>query len=414
MSAPLEGITVIEFAQAVAGPFAGRILADLGAVVIKVEPPDGDFVRDIARVKYEDFSAMFNHANAGKRSVSLDLKTAVGKVLALSLCRGADVVLENNTPGAMERAGLDYTTLSAVNPSVVYASVSSYGQTGRHARYVGADPVGQAISGMVYMIGESTGTPYFATTGIADTSTASHAAVAILAALLQRAQTGEGCYLDVSMCDVMLFMDCCNAPVAAALNGTSGLRPTGAHNATVSPFGIFACCDGYVLIEAWGEGKDSLWGRLCTAMARRELIDDPRFKTNALRVEHRGEVTAAIEEWLQARTKDAAMTALYEARVVAAPVLSPDEAVTHRIYEDRATVEEIDDLNGGTIGTIAAPYRSTGWEHRTTLAPRQGADTYQVMKEWLGLRPEELDRLATSGAFGETFGRTGEPAEDGS
>lgn len=406
MSAPLQGIKVIELAQAVAGPFAGRILADLGADVIKVEPPAGDLVRDLARVKYEDFSAMFNHANAGKRSICLDLKTVIGKVLALSLCRGADVVLENSTPGAMQRAGLDYATLSTVNPGLIYASVSSYGQTGRHSRYVGADPVGQAISGMVYMTGERSGTPYFATTGIADTSTASHAAIAILAALLRRSRTAEGCHLDVSMCDVMLFMDCCNAPVAAALNGTSRLQPSGPHNATVSPFGIFACSDGHVLIEAWGEGEDSLWGRLCAMMGRRELIGDRRFRTNALRVEHRSEVTAIVEEWLRPRSKDEAMAALYEARVVAAPVLSPDEAVTHPIYQGRETVQQLDDRSGAVIGAIAAPYRSTGWDSRLVLAPQQGADTYAVIQEWLGLRPDELDRLAASGAFG-----TGDPVD---
>lgn len=410
-TAPLEGIRVIEFAQAVAGPFAGRILADLGADVIKVEPPSGDLVRDLAVVKHDGFSAMFNHANAAKRSMSLDLKTAIGKVLALSLCRGADVVLENSTPGAMERAGLDFSTVSKINPGVVYASVSSYGQTGSHSRFVGADPVGQAMSGMVYMTGEPEGTPYFATTGIADTSTASHAAIGILAALLRRERTNEGCHLDISMCDVMLFMDCCNAPVAAALGGSSGLRPNGAHNMTVSPFGIFACSNGHVLIEAWGQGEDSLWGRLCTVMGRRELITDEDFATNSSRVRHRDEVTAVIEQWLQPLQKDEAMEALYKARVVAAPVLTPDQAVTHQIYSERETVSEVAIDSSRSVGVINAPYRSTGWQQKRALAPIQGGDTYSVLTEWLGLQLNDIHQLAQSGVFGAN--QRSELASDG-
>lgn len=395
---PLAGVRVIELTSAVAGPFAGRLLADLGADVIKVEPPEGDFIRGINLVGGHGFSAMFQHSNAGKRAVTLDLKSEDGRVAALALVRASHVVLENFAPGVMARLGLDYDSLTAVNPSVIMCSVSSYGQTGSHASFVGADPVGLAMSGMTYMTGEPDGPPYMANNGIADTSTGSHAVLAILAALYARTRTGEGTHLDIGMCDVMLTMDCCNVPISAAANGTVDMHRYGNHNRAVTPCGVFAAQDGHVLIEAWGEGPRSLWGRLCSVMERPELIEDPRYRTNAARVEGRDEVTRILEDWLASQTRDEAMSRLNQGRVVAAPVLSPAEVINHAVTRDRRMIQPLDHAGTGTVGVVAAPYKASSWSLSTSLAPERGADTDAVLRHHdLGLPDDVRERIIAAG-----------------
>ena len=369
---PLAGTRVIDFTQAVAGPFGGRILADLGADVIKIEPPTGDLARSLAPVGDGRFSAMFQHANAGKRSVVIDLKAPGGLEQAHDLIRDADIVLENFTPGVMDRLGLGYETLEALRPGIIVCSVSSFGQYGSYSQFVGADPVGQAMSGMVAMTGDPGRTPYIVTNGVADTSTGTHAAVAVLGALLQRERTGQGCHLDVSMCDVMLFMDCCNVPLAAATGGEPPMQRSGPHNPTVSPYGVFTARDGYVLIEAWGEGVRSLWGRLCLVMERPELITDPDFATNDARRANRDAVTAVIEGWLATVPRDEAVARLHEGRVVAAPVLDPYEALTHTIAREREMVVPVAAGGHEAIDVIANPYRGASWAMQTRGAPDLG------------------------------------------
>lgn len=238
MSLLLGGIRVLDFSQAIAGPLATRVLASLGADVIKVEIPSGDLVRGMA--SHEGFSAMFAHGNAGKRCVSVDLKSDEGMRIVRELAAQCDVVFENWRPGVAARLGLDYPTLSAGRPELVYCSVSGYGQEGPLHELVGADPAGQAISGMAAMIGDPNEAPYLSTNGIADTSTAVNAALAVVAALFHRERTGFGQHIDIAMSDVMLFMDATNAPLAAARRGAGpAIVRTGRHHPVVAPFGIF-------------------------------------------------------------------------------------------------------------------------------------------------------------------------------
>jgi len=387
MSRPLLGVRVLDFCQAVAGPFAGRLLADLGADVIKVESTAGDLSRDLTPVGDGSFSAMFNHANAGKRGIAVDLKSLAGKMVALALVQEADVVLENSSPGAINRLGLGYADLSRINPGLVMCSVSSYGQDGSYSRFVGADPVGQAMSGMVHMTGDPDRPPYLVTNGIADTSTGTHAALATTAALFARQQTGQGCHLDISMCDVMLMMDCCNVPLAAATRGEASMERSGAHNLTVSPFGLFAAQDGFVLIEAWGEGASSLWGRLCSVMGRPDLVDAPEFRTNAARVRNRA-------------AREAALAELYRARVVAAPVLSPAEAINHPVARERNMVQTLTHPAAGEVDVISNAYKSTTWQVQATLAPALGEHTRQILQDLVGLQPADIESLLANGVLG--------------
>lgn len=399
MSMPLSGVRVVDFAQAVAGPFAGRLLADLGADVVKIEPPTGDLARKLAPVGDGRFSAMFNHANAGKRSVIVNLKSSEGLRFARTLVDSADVVVENFSPGVMARLGLGYDELRTANPGLVMCSVSSYGQYGSHSSYVGADPVGQAMSGMVAMTGDPGRAPYLVTNGIADTSTGTHAALSVLAALLQRERTGEGCHLDISMCDVMLLMDCCNVPLAAATRGEAPMERSGAHNLTVSPYGVFEAADGYLLIEAWGEGENSLWGRLCRVMGHDSLIDDPEFRTNDARLRNRIRVTSLIEEWLATLTVDKAMALLYEARVVAAPVLTPYQAVCHTVARERRMVQSVSAAGHDAIDMIANPYRGTSWTMQTVPAPGPGEHSREIATDEAQMSPGSVDNLLARGVL---------------
>ncbi len=400
MSTPLQGVRVLDFCQAVAGPFAGRLLADLGADVIKVETTAGDLSRDLTPVGDGSFSAMFNHANAGKRGIAVDLKSLAGKMVALALVQEVDVVLENSRPGAMDRLGLGYADLSRINPGLVMCSVSSYGQDGNYSSFVGADPVGQAMSGMVHMTGDPDRPPYLVTNGIADTSTGTHAALATTAALFARQQTGQGCHLDISMCDVMLMMDCCNVPLAAATRGEAPMERSGAHNLTVSPFGLFAAQDGFVLIEAWGEGASSLWGRLCSVMGRLDLVEAPDFRTNAARVRNRAAVTGVVESWLGVLPREAALAELYRARVVAAPVLSPMEAINHPVARERNMVQTLTHPAAGDVDVISNAYKSTAWQVRTSLAPALGEHTRQILNDLVGLRQADIESLLADGVLG--------------
>lgn len=396
----LDGVEVLDFTHAVAGPFSTRILTDLGASVIKVEAPGGDLGRTITKLPGTNFSAMFQHGSAGKRSICVDLAHPEGVEVVKRLVAGVDVVVDNFAPGVMDRLGLGYEVVKELNPRAIMCSISSFGQYGSHSSYVGADPVGQAMSGFAYMIGEPNGPPYIATSGIADTATGSHAAVAILAALFNRERTGAGRYIDIAMVDVMLCMDCVNLPLAAASRGGAAMLRSGAHNPAVSPFGVFKAAEGYILIEAWGEGPTSLWGRLCKAMGRPELIESEQFKTIDARIENRAALTEAIEAWLQSFADDAsAMEKLYEARVVAGPVLSPWEALTQPVAKERDMVREIHHPDVGDVLAIATPYKISGAAVRVGRSPLLGEHGTEILKSRLGMDDDDIAALAQRGVL---------------
>jgi CoA:oxalate CoA-transferase len=399
----LDGVRVLDFSQAIAGPLATRVLASLGADVIKVEIAEGDLVRTMAA--HDGWSAMFAAGNAGKRGVSLDLKSAEGLALARALAAQCDVVFENWRPGVADRLGLGWSALSSArgpdSRPLIYCSVSGYGQEGPLRALVGADPAGQAISGMAAMTGEPGEAPFLATNGIADTSTAVNAALAIAAALFHRERTGEGQRIDIAMSDVMLFMDVTNAPLAAARRGSGPpLERTGRHHPVVAPFGIFQAPDGYVVIEAWGSGPDSLWGRMCRVMDRVELIDDPRFLDIADRRANLAQLIEVVEGWLATvPTRQEAVDRLVAAGVVAAPVLTPEEAVAHPLYLDRGMLPEVEHPVLGSVPMIRAPFGFSGASVVTSRGPAVGEHNAEVLGELLGLSEADVAGLYERGVL---------------
>lgn len=397
----LDGVRVLDFSQAIAGPLATRVLASLGAEVVKIEIPSGDLVRTMA--SHDGFSAMFAYGNGGKRGVSLDLKTEAGMQIVKDLAARSDVVFENWRPGVATKLGLDYESLGpgAGRDDLVYCSVSGYGQTGPLTALVGADPAGQAISGMAAMIGEPGEAPYLSTNGIADTSTAVNAALAVVAALYHRERTGKGQYIDVAMSDVMVFMDATNVPLAAARRGAGPpIERTGRHHPVVAPFGVFKANDGYVVIEAWGSGPDSLWGRMCRVIGREDLIADPGFLTIDDRRANLAELIEVVEGWLATvPTRQEAVDRLVAAGVVAAPVLTPEEVVEHPIYRDRGIFPEGEHPVLGSVPLVRVPYRFSGADVATDRGPALGEHNAGVLAEVLGYDDADVAKLYEDGVL---------------
>lgn len=401
MSLILEGVRVLDFSQAIAGPLATRVLASLGAEVVKIEIPSGDLVRTMAT--HDGWSAMFSYGNGGKQGVSLDLKTEAGMQIVRDLASRCDVVFENWRPGVAEKLGLDYASLGpgAGRSDLVYCSVSGYGQDGPLSGLVGADPAGLAISGMLAMIGEPGEAPYLPTNGIADTSTAVNAALAVVAALYHRERTGEGQHIDVAMSDVMVFMDATNVPLAAARRGEGPAIPkTGRHHPVVAPFGVFAGSDGYVVIEAWGSGPESLWGRMCSVLGRMDLVEDPRFVTIDDRRAHLAELIEIVEGWLATvPTRQEAVDRLVAAGVVAAPILTPEEVVAHPMFVDRGMFAEVEHPVLDSVPVVRVPYRFSGAEVLTDRGPALGEHNASVLAGLLGYDGARVQALYDAGVL---------------
>jgi crotonobetainyl-CoA:carnitine CoA-transferase CaiB-like acyl-CoA transferase len=336
----LDGILVVDFTQAIAGPFATRILGEFGARVVKIESFRGDLVRAVQHRVDGAWGPMFGHGSGGKQSIAIDMSTSDGHQIVDRLLDLADVIVENFRPGTLERWDFDPVKLTERPRRPIVCSVSGFGRGTDYSGFSATDPLGQAISGMTYMIGEPGQTPYLAANGIADSSTAMSAATAILAALIGRQKDGKGRYIDLAMADVMLAMDCVNNPVAAAYEDVA-FAPLGHHHPAVCPFGVFATSDGFVVIQAMGEGKGSTWASLCMAMGRSDLLTDPRTATAAARLENRKLVNSEVQRAVKELSRDDAVRRLQAAGAIAGPVLSPRDAVVHSLFVKRGGVHGV-------------------------------------------------------------------------
>jgi len=289
MTAPLAGIKVVELARVLAGPWAGQLLADLGAEVIKIERPGtGDDTRAwgppfVEGKGGENLSSAYYHAiNRNKRSVTIDLKNDEDRALVVTLAREADVLIENYKVGDLKKYGLDYDSLRKDNPGLIYCSVTGFGQDGPYAHRPGYDFVVQGMSGIMDITGEADGMPQKPGVAFADVFTGVYSALAIEAALIARGRTGEGQYIDMALLDVQTSV-LANQALYYLVSGTPPRR-LGNEHATVVPFGVFPASDGHIIITG---GNDGQFRGMCAVLGMPELADDPRFKTNAVRVENR-------------------------------------------------------------------------------------------------------------------------------
>jgi len=303
MSAPLEGIRVIELARILAGPWAGQTLADLGADVIKVEAPEGDDTRrwgpPFIEAGGEKTAAYFHAANRGKRSITCDFRTSDGQEVVRRLVAEADVVIENFKVGGLEKYGLDYASLRQVNPRLIYCSITGFGQTGPYAHRAGYDFIIQGMSGLMSVTGPADGQPQKVGVAVTDVFTGVYAATAILAALVQRGRTGEGQQIDMALLDVATSIMANQAMNYLASGKAPGLM--GNAHPNLAPYAVFDCKDGWLILAT---GNDGQYQRLCRILGLGDMAIDPKFLTNADRIANRAEmtdrITAATKTWAKA------------------------------------------------------------------------------------------------------------------
>ncbi|RPJ47124.1 MAG: CoA transferase [Betaproteobacteria bacterium] len=373
---PLQGIRVVEFCQVLAGPFAGCLLADMGADVIKVESPEGDLMRQWPPI-LDGYSQYFASVNRNKRSVVLDLKQHADQAVACRLVRSADIVLENFRPGVMARFGLDYATLSGDHPALVYCSVSAFGQTGPRATEGGFDMTVQAMSGVMSVTGERDGRPVKCGIPIADFSAGLYAAFSVTAALHKARTTGQGDHVDVSMLGSMLGI--ANLQTSELFGtGRDPVRLGSAHPLN-APYAAFCCRDGYFALAA---GTNKLWEAACETIGRSDLTHDPRFATPTLRAQHQDALRELLEvEFIKYDAGDL-LSRMNARGVPCAPLYSYSQVLADPQVKHMGWVEDIMLPNDTPTKTVVSPQRVSGQRLGVRRAPPAlGEHTAEVLSE---------------------------------
>lgn len=356
MTLPLDGIRVLDLTQVMAGPFCTMQLADMGADVIKVEPPHtGDLSRSMGgaqlRMTGSD-NAPFLALNRNKRSITLDLKDGGDRERFLALARGADVVVENFRPGVTQRLGVDFPTLAALNPRLVYASISGFGQDGPYADRPGFDLIAQGMAGIMSVTGEAGGAPVKCGIPIADLAAGLYATTGILAALMARGRTGRGQHIDTSLYDAALALSVWESTEYWA----TGVAPQamGSAHRLNAPYQVFATGDGYMALAAITQQQ---WRQLCTVLGRATLAVDERFATNAARMAHRAELVRELSAVLATRTTDAWVEELLAVGVPAGPIHDYAQALADPHTRARHMVLEIAHPVEGAVQSLGFPVR---------------------------------------------------------
>jgi CoA:oxalate CoA-transferase len=394
----LDGYRVLDFTQVVAGPTATLMLAEMGAEVIKVElAPAGDPGR-LGPVRVGERSGYFVQHNRGKKDVCVDPKNPEARAILRELAAKVDVLVQNYAPGVIDRLGLSYETVRAINPKIVMCSMSAFGQTGPLALEPGFDFLGAAYAGVTSMGGEKDGAPYFPMIAIGDVSTGVHAMGAICAALLYRERTGRGQHLDISLLDTYFHYH--EASVETHSLSRGEIRPTrsGLHSWYAVPAGVFRGRDRYIIIIA---PLQQHWRKLCVAMRQPELADDPRFATNDDRLRNLDALIDTIESWIRSMpSDDDAIAAMREQRVPMAPVLSVEEAVRHPHLRARGTVRTIRDRILGEFDVPGFALRFSDFPEPLALdAPLMGEHNREVLTGLLGYSEERVRDLEARGVL---------------
>ena len=388
----LTGIRVLDLSRALAGPSCTRMLAEMGAEVIKIEPaPNGDFVRGISKLRGNDRSLYYIQQNLGKKSVCVNLRDPRGMAIVAALIPKVDVVVENFKPGTIREMGLGYERLRQMRPDIILCSISALGQSGPLAQLPGYDFIAQAYSGVTSMIGEAGGTPYIPLVAVGDVNTGVHGALAILAALRYRDRTGKGQHLDVGLLDVYYH---CHEVSVHQYSGSNGqLKPSrqGPHLNYLAPAGVFKATGGWVVIMAFLHH----WKDLCKAMGRPELVDDPKLGNDAGRLANRAELIKLIEDWLATfPDRDTAVAHMQRHGVPAAPVLSIEETVSHPHLRARGTVRTIEDRFAGKFEIPGMPLRFSEFPQDLPLeAATLGQHNGEVLRDLLGRSDQEVEEL---------------------
>ena len=387
---PLEKMKVLDLTQVMAGPFCCQLLADMGADVTKVEPPGtGDQARQAMGFKLKgDDTAAFLAVNRNKSSVTLNLKEDEAREVFYKLVREADVLVENFRPGVTKKLGIDYETLKEINPRLIYASISGFGQTGPYATRAGYDLIAQGMSGVMSVTGEPGGPPAKAGIPIGDLSAGLFCAYGVLTAYIAREETGEGQYVDTSLFEGALALSIWET---AELWSTGRIpQPFGSAHRLTAPYQALATGDGYINV---GANNQRLWSRLCNALGREELIEDQRFATNPDRMDNRAELVEELEKSTKEKSTDEWIEILFEAGFPAGPIYNYEQ-----VFEDphtlaREMMVEMDHPVEGKVKGLGIPVKLSGTPGEIRrAAPLLGEHTDDTLKE-LGYSEERIADL---------------------
>ena len=405
MAGPLSGLRVLDFSRILAGPWAAQTMADLGAEVIKIERPGtGDDTRQwgppfiVAKDGSETPDAAYFHcANRGKKSITLDLASAKGQDIARALAGRSDILLENYKRGGLSRYGLGYEDLRAVNPGLVYCSITGFGQTGPYSDRAGYDFLIQAMGGLMSITGERDdlpgGGPQKVGVAVTDVLTGLYTAIAALAAVRERGKTGQGKHIDMALFDVAVASTA-NQAMNYLATGEAPVRMGNAHP-NVVPYQTFRTADRYVVVAV---GNDSQFGRFCEAGGRPDLAADERFKTNAGRIEHRDALIPAVSEMMLSRTQDEWIAALEAVGVPCGPINDLDQIFADPQAVARGLRMELPHSEAGSVPGVANPIRYVGEPHDYPGgAPVLGEHTGEVLTGLLGMDEDEIGALRADG-----------------
>ena len=372
---PLRGVRVVEFCQIAAGPFAGLLLADMGADVIKVESPEGDGMRNWPP-HTAGYSENFASLNRGKRSAVFNLKNPGEVEQAMQLCLSADVVLENFRPGVMQRLGLGYEALSKLKPSLVYCSISAFGQEGPRSQEGGFDVTLQAIGGVMSVTGEPGGAPVKSGVPLTDFAAGLYAAFSITSSLLKTRETGIGVHIDVPMLGTTLAI----AALQTSEYFGSGKDPRklGSAHPRNAPYQAFRCKDGHFVMAA---GNDDLFRRACEGFGLSDLVSDPRFSTTALRAQNQGALKEILEKTCANRTAEQCLGIARKHGVPCAPINTYSEALADRQVEHYGWVQPLALPGGAETKTFVSPLTK---EQKPGKPPGLGEHTEEVLRQLTG------------------------------
>ena len=390
MSQPLEGIGVLDLTHVLAGPYCTQILGDLGAEVIKIERPGvGDPTRKMPPHFMGDQSAYFLALNRNKKSLTLDLKAPEGREIFYELTLKADVVMNNFTPGTMEKLGLGYETLKKINPRIIWASVTGYGQTGPYRERPSYDIIVQAMGGVMSYTGEPEGPPVRCGIPVGDLGGGVFAVIGILSALVARSFSGEGRMVDISMLDVQVALHTYRAKYFFVAGEIP--QPVGTAHVSNVPLRGYRTQDSYIVIEAY---MDHFFRNLCRAMGIESLADDPRFNSRAKRLQNRQELDKILEENFLKKKTDEWLQLFYEMEIPSGPINTLDKVFADPQVLARNMVVEIDSPSSGKVQDVGNPIKISGvdkFDYRPP--PALGEHTEQILRDRLAYPSEKISAL---------------------
>ena len=393
MEKPLKGIRVLDLGHVLAMPTCTMQLADLGAEVIKIERPGiGDDSRYFGPFKNKE-SAYFISINRNKKSITLDLKKEKGKKIFKDLVKVSDVVTENYRPNTMQKLGLGYETLKAINPQIIYASICGFGHKTVYPGRPGYDVIAQATGGIMAITGQADGPPTRVGSSIGDIFSGSFATIGILAALRVKEKTGLGQQVDIAMMDAVVSV-LENAVVRYTVTGEIPQR-TGSAHPSIAPFDVFEAQDGWFVI---GVGNDMLWERFCKAINKTDLLKDPRFSTNPQRSENYQALKPIITHWSKIKTVQEVLDILLQAGVPVGEVNTIDKIVEDPNVKLREMIVEVEHPQAGKVKITDSPIKLSLTPGKVEKAsPLLGQHTEEILKKLLGFSKEKINSLKKEG-----------------